>query len=432
MAKPIECPKCGGNTPIKLSSTEYKCAYCDSLFHVNVEKQRSTPIEGTNERPFEKYKRMQQAGTYDPLKTAKKIRIFVFVFVFLMVGIGLLVSYLAMQNVNNLNTTITAGIPQTDGWQQPVVNRFYVFEGSKGPVIWSVIQQTKQGLDSARYYISLTDPVNNKEIVTTQILQTMTWDESFHFSDMWGEIEAYGDTVWIASNDNGIHGRSLYSGEIMADENYMSKTFKELESGVSKATYQSYRHVYELLTDDGFTYLFIPSEMKIMKEDKFNNNKEKVFKTFYVISGENRPFLLRIHEETEKYRFNPKTHIFNPGQHKNNIYGNKRSEIDSVRTKDPLFGVKILWSDDESVMVMYRESLKKESDVHVTLFNSDGTGKWDIKGKKLKNFNKVYSDDMYFNTSYSENEIALYHTSAKKIAIGIDIKTGKVNWSFEE
>lgn len=435
MAKPIECPNCGGNNPVKLSGNEYKCGYCDSEFYINTGKQRSTPIEGMQEeRPFEKYKKMIQAGTYDPLKTAKKIRIFVFVFVFLMIGIGLTISIITMNNVNNQITQITSGIPQEDGWQAPTVNRFYVFEGSKGPVIWSVIQQTRQGLDSARYYISLTDPVKNKEIATLQILETMTWDESFHFSDMWGEIEVYGDTVWIPSETNGIHGRDLYSGEIVMDDERMAENFPELKNGISKATVQSYRKTFELLTDAGFKFLFLPAEMKVMSEEKFNNNKEKVVKTFYVIMDENRPFLLRIHEEIEKYRYNPRTFIHDP----ENFFKNKKhrnrneAEVDSVRTENPLFGVKILWSDDNSVVVMYRESLKKESKVHVTRFNADGSEKWDITGNSLGDFNKTFSEDIYFITHSSTEEIALSFQRANRFAIGIDIEKGKVNWTFEE
>lgn len=434
MAKPIECPKCGGNTPIKLAADEYKCAYCDSIFHIKAEKQRNTPLDDGNERPFVKYVRQMQAQGYDPAKAAKKVRVFVFGFVFLMIGIGVTVSLITMNSVNEQITQITSGIPQTDGWQQPTVNRFYVYEGSKGPVIWSVIQQTKQGLDSARFYISLTDPVTEKEMTTRQILTTMTWDESFHFSDMWGELAAFGDTVWIGSDANGIHGRDLYTGEIVADEKYMANKFPELKKGVSKATNQDYRKVFELLTDDGFTFLFLPNEMKIMKEDEFNDNKQKVFKTFYIITEENRPYLLRIREEIEKYRYNPRTFIHDPENFFKNKNRNNRNdaEVDSVRTKEPLFGVKILWSDDESVMVLYRETLKKDSEAHITLLNKDGSEKWDIPGKKLDGFSKVFSDEMYFNTSSNGKEVALYHTSAKKLAIGIDIKTGKVNWSFEE
>ncbi|MFZ5554217.1 MAG: hypothetical protein ACOZCO_13955 [Bacteroidota bacterium] len=431
--KPIECPNCGGNNPVRLSEGEYRCSYCDSLFHLQIEKPRSTPLEGTQQRKFEQYKKMYQQGNFDPQKTARKIRIFVFLFFIIMFGIGISITLYTMSKVTEQITTTMSGIPQDGDWQAPTVSRFYVFEGSQGPVIWSVIQQTRQRLDSARFYVSLTDPVKNKEITTEKIFPTMTWDESFHFSDRWGELTVVGDTVWVDSKTEGLHARNLYSGEIIIDMKFMVNKFPQLKKGIASSQYQNWRRAFELLTDDGLKFLFVPAEMKVLTENEFDGNKDKVEKTFYVIMDENRPFLMRIHEKTEKYRLNPQTFIHDPGRFfKNKRHSNNDAEVDSVRTKDPLFGVNVLWSDDESVIALYRESLKKESKVHITRFDKDGSQKWDITGKSLGDFNKVFSDDIYVVTHAGKKEIALSYQRAKRYAIGIDIEKGKVNWAFEE
>lgn len=423
MAKAIKCPNCGASQSEKISEDEYKCDFCDTNFHIENKKFGSDIFNA-----IKQVNRVQYQTPIPGLRILKLLPIIIFLFV---AGISLIIFFSVREAVNTTINQANASMPKDEYWGNESVNKFYVFEGKKLPVVWQMINQSSQGLDSARYTIRLIDPKKDK-LISNKIFMTMTWNEGFNFNNYFDEAISFNEKVYFLSKENGLSVYDLYTGKLLKNSDSFCKNYPELKAGIISSTWQGYRNSIELKTKDGFKYYFLPQAEKIITEKDFNDYKiTKSKKSGFVLSEGDRPQLYYVAATIDTLR---NEFFISDYYLKEAIKGNlRRSDIEKITPLLPekiFFNSKIIINKNNQLIIVYSETLAKDSKSFIAHYSFKDELKlvWEKELKELSGFENLVSDKVYFQFSFNSKELAIWYWNAKREAIGIDLKSGKINW----
>jgi hypothetical protein len=429
--KSIRCPQCSAIHPEKIAEGEYKCTYCDAIFHVEIPK----PVKVQDVFNTLRGHKPTQLTPYEMKRVGRAVRVFVYIVLLSIVAGVALPIYFATRTTSE--TITTEGIKPQSGWQSATTDSKKYFIGSKGSVVWKMMKETGDRLDSARYTLVILDLKSSKRLASYKWTPTMTWRESFDFSkDYYDRVFAIGDTVWVTSGENRLQGLNMYTGKTIITPEHLEDAYKELAPGISSAEEIYSKPALKINTDDGLEYAFVPGNKLVLERQKFDKyvRDKKSIKTFFALNQEPRPKLWKI--KTDVYLYE-KTGMIghwlanNRKANKNNYMLNHSGVklLDSVQTPTVFYKGNLLWWNDVSAVVVYRESMAKKAAALVACINDDGTEKWKTSLDQIKGMSEVFKNGQYVQYYIGEKELLIVHESANQIISSIDLETGRINWS---
>lgn len=427
MAQIIKCPSCGASDYEKKDETHYQCNFCESSFIIE-EKKRQTDV-----RQFlQNYTRANAQPSATNVKAARAVAYGIVIFV-LVFGIAMAV-FINSTVESAMEQSAPGNIQEDEYWQAGSVNKFYVFEGSQGAVIWLLMNQSSKGLDSAKYTVQLIQP-KNKKMMKEWVFARMTWDESFNFGNYLNEIISYNDIVYFLSDANGISSFDLYKGTGISDNKNFAASHPELKVGIVSAKDISYRSSVEIMTNDGFKFMFVPKYKKLVSEEQFNDyQKCQALTGGFVLSDAPRQklYYMVTVQDTLRSDFSFNSYYLNEYLRKGKSGGTKERAF-AVDTSKVFFNAKYLMRTKNQIVFAYTENVDKKSKAHLISYSKEDFLKpvWSIEFKDIKGFENALAEDFYLRTHTGNVELAVWYESAKKSAFGVDLKTGKINWEYQ-
>jgi DNA-directed RNA polymerase subunit RPC12/RpoP len=426
MADLIKCPNCGASNADKKSETEYVCNYCESQFVIGQKKSQTTVDDALRQM----HRVYSQQKTVASPKSVRLVVLMIVISVF-GVGIGIFVSV-----YNAINSSIESGpgtIAEDDYYNAASPNKFYVFTGDKGPVVWFLMNQSSKKLDSSKYSLQLVDPKKN-ELIKQKHFITMTWQESFNFGNYLSEMVCARNNVYFLSDAKGINVYDLYSGKLIIDNKKFANRFPELKGGIVSAKNMYYKNAIELMTNDGFKYYFLPLYDLLVSEKDFNDyQKGQGFIGGFVVSGEPRQKLYYIisKQDTLRNDFSFSEYYLDDYLRKGKLNGNGEKGF-AVDTSQTFFNVNFLLRNKNQVIFVTTENVAKDSKASIISYSKNDFTKplWKTDLSSIKGFENAVKDGYYLRTNVGKNELAVWYESATKIAFGLELKTGKINWDY--
>lgn len=429
MAKMIKCPSCGAADYEKIDETHYRCNFCESSF-ISEEKKKQTDINDFLNQ-FGRQAAAQRQFNPAQAKGARSI-VFIISLIILVIGVGIAV--FVGSAVNNAIESAPGKMPEDSYWQQGSVQNFNVFEGSKGPVIWIMIQQSSKKLDSAKYTIQIIDPKKNKIMHESQFMR-MTWNEGFNFRNYMNGMLSYNDKVYFLSDASGIAVYDLYSGKRIYTSEQFAAKFEELKAGIVNAKDKYYKDAIELMTKDGFTFNFLPKLDRLVSEEEFNNYEKVTALTGgFVTIGEPRQKLYYVFSKQDTLRADFSFSEYYLNQYLLNAKaGSKKERAYEADPNKVFFNIKYLLRSKNRVVFAYTENVDKKSASHIISYLASDLTKpaWEINLSTVKYFEKAMAEDYYLRAHGSENEMAVWYESAQKSVCGISLQSGKVTWTYQ-
>lgn len=415
--KQIQCPACGANSTYKTVHGNYMCNYCQSTFEVTATANKPTPVSfgTTNAKPI------------NPV--AGKIIAFVFIGVFVaMMGVGVSVFIFTKNNATNPVEQIFSE------WQKPYIHHYECFVGSKGPVAWTVMQQTRNRLDSVKYKINIIDPSSKKVLAEKDYLPQMTWKESFNVSKkIDNEFVLINDLAYNSSEENLIRAFDIYTFEKKEDAETIKKKFPELSSGISKTELIRYKNAFKLTTNDGDEFVYYPARniLRKQKEDdmSYRTDTSTVYQ-IYLRENENHKQLWLIKQ------------IIDASRNEMDVYGygleeiakgkNSRGPIKSAKqiSEKKFFKAQGLTRFKNNYILVYAENLSKKAKVILESFNSEGKSNWQLIHPDLQIL--IESPFQTLNCDYSTNgkTLVININGANRKSVCFDLESGKHLWTF--
>jgi hypothetical protein len=432
MAKIIKCPSCGASDYEKIDETHYRCNFCESSFILE-EKKKQTDI---NEflKQFGRQTATQRPAAASAVGSAKGARSIVFAVSMVIAALGIGIAVFVNSTVNEALESAPGKMPEDSYWQQGSVQNFNVFEGSKGPVFWVMIQQSSKKLDSAKYTIQIIDPKKDKIIFESEYMR-MTWNEGFNFRNYMNGMLSYKDKVYFLSDASGITVYDLYSGKRLLTSEQFAAKHNELKAGIVNAKDKYYKDAIELMTNDGFKFNFLPKFDLLVSEEEFNNYEKVTALTGgFVTIGEPRMKLYYVFSRQDTLRSDFSFSDYYLNQYlANGKAGSKKERAYEVHSEKVFFNVKYLLRNKDRVVFAYTENMDKKSASYIISYKASDLTKpdWEIKMSTIRYFEKAMAGDYYLRAQYSEKEIAVWYESAQKSACGIALQNGKVNWTYQ-
>lgn len=393
------------------------CNYCQSTFEVTATASKSNPVSfgTTNAKPI------------NPV--AGKIIAFVFIGVFVaMMGVGVSVFIFTKNNATNPVEQIFSE------WQKPYIHHYECFVGSKGPVAWAVMQQTRNRLDSVKYKINIIDPSSKKVLAEKDYLPQMTWKESFNVSKkIDNEFVLINDLAYNSSEENLICAFDIYTFEKKEDAETIKKKFPELSSGISKTELIRYKNAFKLTTNDGDEFVYYPARniLRKQKEDdmSYRTDTSTVYQ-IYLRENENHKQLWLIKQ------------IIDASRNEMDVYGygleeiangkNSRGPVKSAKqiSEKKFFKAQGLTRFKNNYILVYAENLSKKAKVILESFNSEGKSNWQLIHPDLQIL--IESPFQTLNCDYSTNgkTLVININGANRKSVCFDLESGKHLWTF--
>lgn len=427
MADLIKCPSCGASNADKKSETEYVCNFCESQFVIG-QKKTSTTVDDALRQMRHVYS--QQNVTTSP----KSVRLVVLMIVIsvMAVSIGIFVS--VYNSVNNAIESGPGAIAEDEYYNAATTNKFYIFEGNKGPVVWMMMNQSSKKLDSAKYTIQLVNPIKNDLIMEKHFI-TMTWQEGFNFGNYLSDMVSANNKVYFLADTKGINVYDLYSGKQIMNNEKFASAFPELKMGIVSAKNIGYKNAVEIMTNDGFKFYFIPKYEKLVSETDFNDyQKSQALIGGFAVSSEPRQKLYYIisKQDTLRNDFSFSEYYLEEYLRKGKQSQSKGEKGFAVDTSQTFFNVNFLLRNKNQVVFTSTESVAKDSKAYIISYSKDNFNQplWKIDLKSIKGFENAMKEGYYLRVNSSKKELAVWYESASKIAFGLDLNKGKINWDY--
>jgi hypothetical protein len=432
MPELIKCPSCGASNADKKSEFDYICNFCESHFTVG-QKQKQNSIDDILNQ-FRQAKHSTNYTSTTPQDGVKAMRMVSIVIFIAFLGVGLGIYFFVRNTVNSAIESIPGQVAEDEYWNVGSSNKFYIFTGEKGPMCWILINQSSKRLDSSKYTIHLVDPIKNRLIKEKHFI-TMTWKESFNFGNYLSEMIAFNNKVYFLSDAKGINVYDLFTGKMKMSNQQFAQSFSELKSGIVSAKNIGYKNAIELMTNDGYKFYFLPKYEKLVSEVDFNNyQKGQDLIGGFTLVGEPRQKLYYIISKQDTLR---NDYSFSEYYLKDYLRKGKSNEKGErgylVDTSSTFFNVNFLLRNKNQVVFLFTENVAKDSKAYIVSYSNDNFEKhlWKIDLNTIKGFENSIKEGYYLRTSSSNDLLAVWYESASKIAFGLDLKSGKINWSSD-
>ena len=427
--KQIQCPACGSNSTFKKADGSHMCNYCQSSFEV--EENRSEPKK-VNVEDLKKIMRERIASNPEALKRGKKLgcSILIAVMVFI-ASIGTFV-YTTIKKA----TTTSSGGSLFDYWQEPSQNMYKCFVGSKGAVIFLLMQQSSNKLDSVRYLVKLINPEDGKIIKEKQFGPAMAWKELFNYSNrLESTFQCFNNIAYNTPKDSGLIGFDIYSWEEVVTSKTLANKFPELKSGISKAEFAWRNDYYKITsnTAEEFFYNAINNSLSKKEKNENKNFKDTLVTRIYLSDGK-RPQLFKINRQiktnNDEVRINSRyidDYDNNKSWYKNSF---KINSFEKVNDKI-YFMAKDLARFAENILVLYTEDLSKSSKVILELIDAKGISVWQNKDANIQILkSRASSDKMYCDYVINGDLLVINTNENGQRSTGISLESGKTLWTY--
>ncbi|MDX2172156.1 MAG: hypothetical protein SFY56_03505 [Bacteroidota bacterium] len=411
--KKIQCPSCGASSVFKLNTEEYKCNYCQTNFVVD---------EG---------KINHQVLQTDVIKSGVNkmgcIVAGIAAFVFVMIGVGV---FLGIKKSSSRSSKI-AFSKIMDSWNAPNVSRYMAFVGSKGPIIWEIIEETSRKMDSSKHSIRIVDPYNNSIKVNRQYGETTTWRDNINFYEKLDyDFLLVNDTLYNGSNIGGIQAFDLYSGKQLLGNSFFEKKYPQLKTGIVKVRPQLYYSNFIISTNDGDDYYYYP-ERHLLRSKKEEDDAYKTdtitSQNFFFSEGKKANLYLAIKKENRSKTSTLSDYYIEGYQKKDNYYKNYFKKLEKIGDKIYPCAQRLI-SSKEAVVFAYLSDFSKKADLIIEKVDEHGKTVWRNSDKELLSFIKNFtSTNLYLKYSYNSAQIVVFSNSPYK-CLGMNLNTGKTTF----
>lgn len=420
-AKKIECPSCGATSVFKLNATEYKCNYCQSTFLLTEEKKARDFLKHT----------IDQHGKHVTVirdsKVAKRVFFVFFIAIIVFIaGIGAAI-FLSVRNAGSKVTTD----PNTV-WQTPSLNKYIAFSGSKGPVIWELIEYSGTKLDSSRHELVILDPKTKNVLSDIPFGETTSWKDNFNFHKRLNhEFMLVNDTVYNGSEEGGLQAFGLYIGARIFSNEDFEKRFPQLKDGIAKVESRLYNGQYMITTNAGDEFYYYPAKhiLKTKKQEDNAYQTDTATRTNFFLSEGKKPniYLITQVEGPNLYSVVYNSSIENY-ERSGKYYHNQIKSLQKVNEMSYPCAQRLV-STKNFVVIAYLSDFSKKPSVIIEKINDTGKSLWQNKDTALTALiNNFSGDNLRLKYSQGPTELVLYNSSAINRSIGIDLNTGKTTF----
>lgn len=412
-SKKIECPACGASGHFKHDGSEYECDYCHTSFKVG-ENKANDFLNAINRA------RTQPRSELVIHSQSKKSSFIIVSFVFLVIiSIGISVFF----SIKNSGKNVFSH------WQSPSIKRYIAFTGSKGPIVWEILEQSSSGLDSSKHTLRIIDPIKNKLLVEKTFGEITTWKENFNYDKKLNDdFLLINDTLYNGSEDGGLQVFDIYSGQKLLDNKYFENKYPQLKDGIIKVESRLSNNEFIISTKTGDEFYFYPIQRFITTKEELKNIHETDTTTeckFYFSEGKK----CNLYTATIK-----KTHHDNgylderyiKGYSENDrFYKDHFKNLNKVNDKIYPHAQRLITKKDFIVCV-YTADFSKNPAPIVEKIDNHGKVIWRNQDTALKMFTKNFSsNNLYLNFSTSDKDIVFYNSGALYHSLGINLNTGK-------
>ncbi|MBA3664746.1 MAG: hypothetical protein H0W61_11135 [Bacteroidetes bacterium] len=418
-AKKIECPACGAASVFKINATEYKCNYCQVNFIPGEEETK--PVSNSFFEHTTNTHGRHVTIIRDPRK-AKIAGVILFsLIISFIAGIAGVIFYSA-------STIEKKNFGNNPDWQSPTLNKYIAFAGSKGPVVWEILEYTGTKLDSARHELLILDPKTQNVISEIPFGKTTTWKENFNFYNALShEFLVLNDTLYNGSEGGGLQAFDLYTGQRLLSNLDFEQRFPELKEGISKVDSRLYNNLYVLNTNAGNEFYYYP-QRNLLRTKKEEDNSYKTDtatrKNFYLSEGK-KPFLYLITQKegpnTAAVVYNTYLEGFSKGDH---YYKKQFRSLEKIGDKVYPCAQRLITNPD-FVVLAYLSDFSKKPVTIIEKIDASGKSLWQNRDTALAALISNFSvDNLHLNYNASKTEIVLYNSSSINRSLGIDLSTG--------
>lgn len=429
----IECPSCGSNSTFKVSGDEYRCNYCQSNFKVRADKDPLEDFQATINKIKTQYGGRSAEEIRATQKRGRKLGIAVMSIVFAVIGGIVAIAMIT----STTRTTISKAFKLSGIWGDPKVDNYQCFLGSKGPVIFLMMQQ-EHGMDSVRYFVQMVDPQTKKVLSTHPFGPAMKWKDLFHFSD---KIESRFDCVAndIAYNtprDSGLIGFDIYTFREVVTSSTLPKKFPELSSGISKASFGYGKNTFRIKTNTAEEFLFDAGSNTLRPRDrKHDKPKDTLVDQLYLSRG-NRPQLFFMNWRTKTNDNDMRlSEDFENDYSKNKSWYRSSYQIkDFKKVSDNVyFMAKVIGRYKNGLLILYTQDLSKTSPVMLEFVDADGKAVWQNKNPLLQSLKKSGGSSSELYCDYQLNDQLCVFTIETKgrHSFGVDLSNGNTLWTYD-
>jgi len=317
-------------------------------------------------------------------------------------------------------------------WQTPSVNRYFSFTGSKGPVVWELLDQSRSPLDSSRHFLRIIDPVKNHLISETQFEQTTTLKDNFNFNKRIGyDFLQVNDTLFNGSEDGGLKAFDLYSGKQILSNSYFEKKYPELKDGIAKVDSKVYNAEFVITTKMGDEYHYYPLKhlLRTSKEADNSYRTDTITRpNFYFSKGPKSELYLITKRESPNENA-VISDIYLQGYLNNDRYYERYFHSLKKLGNGVYPCPQRLISNPDFIIMAYMSDFSKEAQLVIEKINAEGKTIWQNKDTALKFFTQDFSgSNLLLRFHYNPSQIVFYHSSALHKSLGIDLNAGKTTF----
>lgn len=416
----LQCPSCGANDVSQISGLNYQCNYCQSTFIVK------------NENPFSRINFDNLNASTPQKNSVKSVKIIVAVAVFMaMMGVGVSLF---------IFTTAKKNIPNAPGffsdWQKPSIDNYNCLIGSKGAVVWLVLKNQTNKLDSIKYQLRLIDPETKKIISDEPLGKPKAWKELFNRSKNFdSDYYVNNDTVYNVSEDGGIQGFTLYSGKKIFDNEWFEKRFSQLKVGISKVNNEYSRNRIKITSaaGDDFYYLLDSKILLTEREAERSNSQENTFSESIYLSQNKKSqlYLCVIKRRSNEGYYISDSYIEQFKERQSYM----SSYIKNIKlVSNSIYPMaKPIESYKDKLLFFYASKFSKHADGVLALVDRNGQFIWknnDSTFKKIVEENT--GDNIYINYKLNNDLIIINMNKAGHQSVGVNLKTGKTQFVFNQ
>lgn len=416
----LQCPSCGAHDVSHISGINYQCNYCHSTFIIK------------NENPFSKINFEDLNKAVPQKNSVKSVKIIVAIAIFMVlvgVGLSLFIVTAARKNISN-------GSAFFSDWQKPSIDNYNCLTGSKGAVVWLVLKNQTNKLDSVKYILRLIDPLTKKIISDEPLGKPKAWKELFNRSQNFdSEYYVNNDTVYNVSEDGGIQGFALYSGKKLFGNEWFEKRFPQLKTGISKVNKEYYRNRIKITSAAGDDYYyFLDSKLLLTeKEVERSNSQDKTFSESIYLSQNKKSqlYLCTIKRRANEDHYISDSYIEQFTSNRSYM----SSYIKNIKLlSDSIYAMaKPIESYKDKLLFFYASDFSKHANGVLALVDRNGQFIWknnDSTFKKIVEENT--GDHIYLNYKLNNDLIVININKAGHQSVGVNLKTGKTQFVFNQ
>lgn len=437
MSKPLQCPQCGANECTLIEDNRYHCNFCGSIF-----------ISGDSTR-FQQEK-IPVKQNYEgeilesiPKKAAR------------LIGCSTIISMavfaaVAMFIVRN---TITKNAGSTSIFEKNYSesnSQFTVVNTESGTQIWTASMRDMNNSKEESYYLNQRHPKEEKPF-NSILLGTVTSgisDEQAIYKV--SNLQCIGAVCYAIVGADKLQGYDVNTQEQVISNEIISANFSEFKSGIAKVEDVYDLSGFKIITKDGFSYYFIPSEKitknaaartlgKLLTEKEYKN---RFIKVTIDVEKNATEYCFTKGERQQLYAFTRETGmLFNQKISSSTLsdlleddasWYKKVYKINKIQEFTPgkiYFNATVLYSDATQVIVLFQnEAGDNVTSITLQCINTDKSIKWTKTGADIELLRKFIKSSNSIAIK-SGTEIAVMQPYVA--AVGIDSETGNINWTFK-